>query len=69
MLIYKGSLLFRGGCRSLSGTSVASPVVAGAVTLLYRYGKAYELSPFYDVLIPLFYVKFLAHTIRTVVEY
>ncbi len=24
-----------GGCRSLSGTSVASPVVAGAVTLLY----------------------------------
>lgn len=26
---------FRGGCRSLSGTSVASPVVAGVVTLLY----------------------------------
>ena len=26
-----------GGCRSLSGTSVASPVVAGAVTLLMRY--------------------------------
>jgi membrane-bound transcription factor site-1 protease len=25
----------RGGCRSLSGTSVASPVVAGVVTLLY----------------------------------
>ena len=25
------------GCRSLSGTSVASPVVAGAVTLLARY--------------------------------
>jgi len=25
----------RSGCRSLSGTSVASPVVAGAVTLLY----------------------------------
>ncbi len=24
------------GCRSLSGTSVASPVVAGAVTLLVR---------------------------------
>lgn len=24
------------GCRSLSGTSVASPVVAGAVTLLAR---------------------------------
>lgn len=24
-----------GGCRSLSGTSVASPVVAGAVALLY----------------------------------
>ncbi|XP_064598708.1 membrane-bound transcription factor site-1 protease-like isoform X2 [Liolophura sinensis] len=30
----KGSAL-KGGCRSLSGTSVASPVVAGAVTLLY----------------------------------
>ena len=28
---------FRGGCRSLSGTSVASPVVAGAVSLLLRY--------------------------------
>ena len=27
---------FRGGCRSLSGTSVASPVVAGAVSLLLR---------------------------------
>ena len=27
----------RGGCRSLSGTSVASPVVAGAVTLLARF--------------------------------
>jgi len=26
----------RGGCRPLSGTSVASPVVAGAVALLYR---------------------------------
>lgn len=25
------------GCRSLSGTSVASPVVAGAVTLLARF--------------------------------
>lgn len=25
-----------GGCRTLSGTSVASPVVAGAVTLLIR---------------------------------
>jgi len=25
-----------GGCRTLSGTSVASPVVAGAVTLLAR---------------------------------
>lgn len=30
----RGSAL-KGGCRSLSGTSVASPVVAGAVTLLY----------------------------------
>lgn len=29
----KGSNV-RGGCRSLSGTSVASPVVAGAVTLI-----------------------------------
>ena len=29
----KGSNL-KGGCRSLSGTSVASPVVAGAVTLI-----------------------------------
>ena len=29
----RGSAL-NGGCRSLSGTSVASPVVAGAVTLL-----------------------------------
>ena len=28
--------LYRGGCRALSGTSVASPVVAGAVTLLMR---------------------------------
>ena len=27
---------YRSGCRSLSGTSVASPVVAGAVTLLLR---------------------------------
>ena len=26
----------QGGCRSLSGTSVASPVVAGAITLLTR---------------------------------
>jgi membrane-bound transcription factor site-1 protease len=26
-----------GGCRRLSGTSVASPVVAGAVALLARY--------------------------------
>lgn len=29
----KGSNV-KGGCRSLSGTSVASPVVAGAVTLI-----------------------------------
>ena len=28
--------LCSGRCRSLSGTSVASPVVTGAVTLLYR---------------------------------
>ena len=26
----------QGACRSLSGTSVASPVVAGAITLLAR---------------------------------
>ena len=31
--VSQGSAL-HGGCRSLSGTSVASPVVAGAVTLL-----------------------------------
>ena len=30
------SLSDRGGCRSLSGTSVASPVVAGAISLLVR---------------------------------
>lgn len=29
--------VFRSSCRSLSGTSVASPVVAGAVTLLIRF--------------------------------
>lgn len=32
------------GCRSLSGTSVASPVVAGAVTLLAR--SASSIGPF-----------------------
>ena len=30
-----------GGCRSLSGTSVASPVVAGAVTLLLSGEHSY----------------------------
>lgn len=34
MDVYGSSL--SGGCRTLSGTSVASPVVAGAVTLLTR---------------------------------
>jgi len=29
--------MYSGGCKSLSGTSVASPVVAGAVTLLLRW--------------------------------
>lgn len=32
------------GCRSLSGTSVASPVVAGAVTLLARSASKKKLS-------------------------
>ncbi|KAG9475255.1 hypothetical protein GDO78_003612 [Eleutherodactylus coqui] len=31
----------KGGCRSLSGTSVASPVVAGAVTLLVSLSPSY----------------------------
>lgn len=39
-IVTYGSLVrgsgIKGGCRSLSGTSVASPVVAGAVTLLAR---------------------------------
>jgi hypothetical protein len=40
----RGSAL-RGGCKTLSGTSVASPVVAGAVTLLMRlvYSRAVTL--------------------------
>ena len=29
----------KGGCKTLSGTSVASPVIAGAVTLLYSAVK------------------------------
>ena len=29
----------KGGCKTLSGTSVASPVVAGAITLLYSAVK------------------------------
>ena len=33
-----------GGCRSLSGTSVASPVVAGAISLLARYVKGNQKS-------------------------
>lgn len=28
-----------GGCKTLSGTSVASPVIAGAITLLYSAVK------------------------------
>lgn len=37
----------KGGCRSLSGTSVASPVVAGAVTLLLSsvLSKGIEINP------------------------
>jgi membrane-bound transcription factor site-1 protease len=34
-LVYGSAL--NAGCRALSGTSVASPVVAGAVALLLRY--------------------------------
>ncbi|XP_013391143.1 membrane-bound transcription factor site-1 protease-like [Lingula anatina] len=42
----RGSAM-RGGCRSLSGTSVASPVVAGAVTLLYSavLNRAHVVNP------------------------
>lgn len=42
----RGSAL-KGGCRSLSGTSVASPVVAGAVTLLYSavIDRAHVINP------------------------
>lgn len=29
----------KGGCKTLSGTSVASPVIAGAITLLYSAVK------------------------------
>ena len=36
----------QGGCRSLSGTSVASPVVAGAITLLARYDCCFILLIF-----------------------
>ena len=41
------SSAIKGGCRSLSGTSVASPVVAGAVTLLYSavLPKQHLLNP------------------------
>ena len=41
------SSAIKGGCRSLSGTSVASPVVAGAVTLLYSavFSKQHLLNP------------------------
>jgi len=34
--VFSVCTFIRGGCRSLSGTSVASPVVAGAVSLLLR---------------------------------
>jgi len=42
----RGSSL-KGGCRSLSGTSVASPVVAGAITLLLSsvQHKGIEINP------------------------
>ena len=39
----------QGSCRSLSGTSVASPVVAGAVTLLARFEGIYELVQFLEI--------------------
>ena len=37
LLVLFDAVFIRGGCRSLSGTSVASPVVAGAVSLLLRF--------------------------------
>ena len=37
--LVRGSDKAGGGCRSLSGTSVASPVVAGAVSLLLSGNK------------------------------
>ena len=40
----RGSAL-HGGCRSLSGTSVASPVVAGAVTLLLGAVSHAHINP------------------------
>ena len=40
----RGSAL-HGGCRSLSGTSVASPVVAGAVTLLAGAVRRSNVNP------------------------
>lgn len=45
------------GCRSLSGTSVASPVVAGAVTLLARLVVYSFLKSLVYVLIPLCFVN------------
>lgn len=42
-----------GKCRQLSGTSVASPVVAGAVTLLARLVFLY----FFNLLMTLKYVN------------
>ena len=46
--LVRGSDKAGGGCRSLSGTSVASPVVAGAVSLLLSGNKSI-LKPFNQV--------------------
>ena len=46
----QGSRIY-GGCRALSGTSVASPVVAGAVTLLARFlSSAHASVPCYHLI-------------------
>lgn len=52
------------GCRSLSGTSVASPVVAGAVTLLARLVVYLFLKSLVYVLIPLCFVFILKKALK-----